>query len=408
MTPCILVGELGPNPAPLAEAVWSLARHQGLCVRAAYLLTYSRGALYFAREFLDAGRALDQLHDALGDRVLPRAEVHVQRVLDPVGGFIDDDWEPPHALAWNEARWRNALAALRAAGSDPVVFALLGGRRRSMSALDAVVFQMLAREHDRLVDVRVSDRRAEGGVGFFFPEQRDPRVPVEGGVLDARAVEVRLVDLAVPRLRRLLGERVPATYADAIARTGAAVDRTPPMLTVDLAARRVRVGDAAMPLTERQFAWYATLAWARRDGRGDGAISSDDLEPELHRTVCRMRAVDPDWLPSKGSLLKLARVGPVTPTPWPRLVANEEWSNLRSTTRRRVASFVEKLGVAGSVASLFVPVATTKHTWVKSAGAARTPKKSPKKAMGREGTHEKVSSARLPLDPSRIEIFPPA
>lgn len=249
--------------------------------------------------------------------MLPCDGVHLQRVLDPADGFIDDDWTPSQALAWNEARWRNALAALGAAGSDPVVFALLGGRRRSMSALDAVVFQMLAREHDRLVDVRVSDRRAEGGSGFFFPERSDPLVSlVGGGVLDARTVEVRLVELAVPRLRRLLGERVPATYADALARTGVAVDRTPPMLTIDLSAREARVGDAVIPLTDRQFAWYATLAWVRRNDEGDGTISLDDFEPLLHRTLCRMRALDPLWLPGKGPLGQLAKVGLRAPNPW--------------------------------------------------------------------------------------------
>ncbi|MBK6532939.1 MAG: hypothetical protein IPF99_26115 [Deltaproteobacteria bacterium] len=386
MTPCVLVGDLGPNPAPLAEALWSLARHRGLRVRAAFLLTYARGAHYLDREFLASGGALDQLHAVLGRDVLPRDALSLHRVHADSGAAIDDDWEPAHTLAWNEARWRTALAALSAAGDDPVVFTLLGGRRRSMSALDAVTFQLLARPQDRLLDVRVSDPRVEGGGGFFFPEQRDPMVRTRGGdLVDARSVAVRLVDLPVPKLRRLLGERPPATYAEALARTGVAVERTPPMLTIDLTARSARVGEHPLPLTASQFSWYATLSNFRAATTGDGAISSDEFEPHLHRTLHRMKSLVPSWQPTSEALTKLLAVPATTPRAgWLAIAANEEWSNLRSTTRKVVKDAIEALGLAPAVASLFVPTHAVTHV----AGA-------------------KITLSRLPLDPSRIELVPP-
>jgi CRISPR-associated protein (TIGR02584 family) len=387
MTPCILVGDLGPNPAPLAEALWALARHHDLRVRAAFLLTFERGARYLDREFLAPGAALDQLHGALGADVLPRGAVHLHRAHDVDGDALDDDSLPPHALAWNEARWRTALAALTAAGDDPVIFALLGGRRRSMSALDAVVFQMLARPQDRLLDVRVSDPRVEGGSGFFFPEQRVRYVKGrDGAMIDARSVAVRLVDLPVPKLRRLLGERPPATYAEALARTDVAVERTPPMLTIDLAARTARVGEHPLALTSRHLAWYATLALCRGATTGDGAVSSDDFEPRLHRTLHRMKALDPSWQPTSEALAKLLAVSAATPsTPWSAIAANEEWSNLRSTTRKAVKDAVEALGLAREVASRFVPTSTITHV-----------------------SAVKITLTRLALDPSRIEVVPPS
>ena len=387
MTPCLLVGDLCPNPAPLAEAVWALARHHDLRVRAAFLLTYERGARYLDREFLAPGGALDQLHGVLGATVLPRDAVHLHRAHDADGAALDDDSQPAHALAWNEARWRTALAALAAAGDDPVTFALLGGRRRSMSAVDAVVFQMLARPQDRLVDVRVSDPRIEGGGGFFFPEQRDRLVPGrDGALIDARSVAVHLVALPVPKLRRLLGERPPATYAEALARTDVAVERTPPMLTLDLAARCARVGEHPLPLTARQFAWYATLALGRRTTPGDGAISSDDFEPRLHRTLHRMKALDPSWQPTSEALAKLLAVSAAIPSAgWSAIAANEEWSNLRSTTRKAVKDAVEALDLARAVASLFVPTSTITHV-----------------------SAVKITLTRLALDPSRIEVVPPS
>ena len=384
MTSCVLVGDLGPNPAPLAEAIWALARQHGLRVRAAFLLTYARGAHYLDREFLVAGGALDQLHAVLGRDILPRDVLFLRRVHAD-GAAIDDDWEPAHTLAWNEARWRTAHAALDAAGDDPVVFTLLGGRRRSMSALDAVVFQLLARPQDRLLDVRVSDARVEGGSGFFFPEQSDPLVHTHGGdVVDARTVAVRLVDLPVPRLRRLLGERVPATYAEALARTDVAVERTPPMLTIDLAARTVRVGEHSLALPARQFAWYATLASNRCASAGDGTISADDFEVHLHRTLHRMKSLDLTWVASSGPVAKLLAVpAAASESPWVAIAPNEDWSSLRSTTRKMVQDAVAPLGLAASVASLFVPTHAITHV-----------------------AKVKLTLSRLPLDPSRIEILP--
>lgn len=384
MARCILVGDLGPNPAPLAEAVWALARHHDLQVRSAFLLTYARGAHYLDREFLAAGGALDQLHAVVGRDVLPRDALFLHHVHDDNGATIDDDWEPAHTLAWNEARWQAALAALKAAGNDPVVFTLLGGRRRSMSALDAVTFQLLARPQDRLLDVRVSDARVEGGSGFFFPEQRNPLVRTRGGdVVDARTVTVRLVDLPVPKLRRLLGERVPATYAEALARTDVAVDRTPPMLTIDLATRTVRVGEHLLALPARQFAWYATLASDRCAGAGDGTISADDFEARLHRTLHQMKSLDPTWVATSGPLAKLLAVPAAANGSWMAIAPNEEWSNLRSTTRKMVKDAVAELGLVSSVASLFVPAHSITHV-----------------------AKVKLTLSRLPLDPSRIEILP--
>jgi pimeloyl-ACP methyl ester carboxylesterase len=130
----------------------------------------------------------------------------------------DDELSPQDADAWNEARWANATAALRAAGERPVVFALAGGRQRSSAALTTVMFQLLARPHDRLVDVRVGDRRVEGArAGFFFPEQARQLLQVGGESFLARDVPVHLVDLRVPRLRRLIAGSEMNTWTDALA-----------------------------------------------------------------------------------------------------------------------------------------------------------------------------------------------
>ncbi|MFO0624772.1 MAG: CRISPR-associated ring nuclease [Polyangiales bacterium] len=293
MIDAVLLAELGPNPAALAEALWALPRLHDTRVTHAFVLTSRAGHAWFTRELL-ASSVYDQLGACLGDAVPPLARVHLQVVPG------DDELDPADADAWNEARWANATAALRAAGDRPVVFALAGGRQRTSAAITTVMFQLLARPQDRLVDVRVGDRRVEGArAGFFFPEQARQLLFDRGESFLARDVPVHLVEVRVPRLRRLLGGRVMPTWADALAAGQRAVEAVPQVeLSLDLAAARVTLNGAAVAFTESEFVWFATLARARRDDDGEGwARSSDPAGPRA--VLCAMRdARGGAWTPS--------------------------------------------------------------------------------------------------------------
>jgi len=297
-TECVLVAELGPNPAALAEVLWALARQRDLCVREAFVLTSARGAHYLEREFLAPGAAYDQLEVALGDALVRRERLHTTVVRDDAGTARDDERTAEEAAAWNEARWQNARAAMRAARATQVVFALTGGRRRTSSAVSTVVFQLMARTRDLLVDVRVGDRRVEGArAGFWFPEQRHQRLAVDEGVLFARDVAVHLVDVQVPRLRRLLGGRELTSWADALSAGQRAVEDVPTVsLSLDVASEEITVNDKAVKLSEAEFVWFAALVIARARG-DDGWLRSDDVDAP-REVLCRMRAAKhPGWAP---------------------------------------------------------------------------------------------------------------
>ncbi len=259
---------LGPNPAPLAELVWKLAQ-DGVVVRDAFVVVDARGAAYLRSEFFDAG-VLDELRAHGCDLT-----VHVRLVEGPAGVVLDDD-NLEHAELYNTAIWDGARVALEHAGDGTVIFGLCAGRRRTMTAMSTMAFQLLARAQDRCLDVRVSDRRAEGGSGFYFPTQRRQSLASrQGEVFVARDVEVKLVDVKVPRLRDLLTNDALTSYASALTAGQEAVDDVAiPMLTVDLINGKVFVDDEPVALRRAMVLWIAALVLARREGSSDGWIAT--------------------------------------------------------------------------------------------------------------------------------------
>lgn len=296
--PCVVVAELGPNPAPLAELLWALVRQRRRQVREAFILTSARGRAYLEQEFFAPGGAHEQLVAVLGASVPARDKLHVRVVCDAGGDALSDERTPEDAALWNEARWQNARAAMTAAREIPVVFALAGGRRRTSSAMTTVVFQMLGRGRDVLVDVRVGDRRVEGAwAGFYFPEQRDQRLGSASDALVARNVVVHLVDVAVPRLRRLLGGREFQRWDEALGAGVRAVEALPTVsIVVDLAAFTVTVNGTPVRFSEAEFIWFAAIAKARAT-QDDGWLRSEDANA-LREVIIEMKqSRETDWTP---------------------------------------------------------------------------------------------------------------
>jgi CRISPR-associated protein (TIGR02584 family) len=227
-TEAVLFAVIGPNPAPVSEASWALARQRDVAVVEAHVVTMRRGQRYLEAELLGPGGALAALR-ALLPRVLPGGDAAV--VTHAVA--LDDDLTAADAATYLAAIWDAARACVARAGARPVVHLLAGGRRRTMTAHSMQMFQLLARPGDELLDVRVSDPRAEGGTGFFFPEQPHRHL----GELDARAVEVHLVPVPTTRLAGLagvVGAGALSTLEAALAASQASVDAAaPPRLRLD-------------------------------------------------------------------------------------------------------------------------------------------------------------------------------
>ena len=316
----VVTGDLGPNPAPVVELVWALHAQRGLRTTSLHLLTNDHAARWFHE--LEDG--LEQLERVLGWQ--PEIRVH-----EPP---IEDELTPEESVAWNEARWSCAAEALAEAGDRPVIFGLFAGRRRSMSSGVSQIAQLLGRPQDRLIDVRVSVRAAEGATGFFFPEQPEP---TWNGV-DPSSVEVRLAELVWPRLRGRVEDA--SSWRAAMAWLGTPVPGVePPLLELLVKGPgplRVLLNGEPVQMSAALATWTLALALARL--QGDGWLAVDDVDP-LHDALDHVRAVrgQPAWAPGS-RLFKGLATGD-----WSSIKDRDgAFRKLRSDTRARLASACEE------------------------------------------------------------------
>lgn len=287
LRPVVVFAPLGANPAPLLQLVWALHRHWHLAASRVVVVVDARGHRYIHAEALNPGAAWEKLQRALGGMAIGSREVEVVAVRTAAGDLMPSDEEPENAAIYNESAWSAARNAIAGAGDNPVIFALVAGRRRTMHVAATVLFQLLARPQDRLIDVRVTERWAETAGVFYFPDQDGghgarARGPTEPH--DPASVDVILVDVQVPRLRSLLRERDLMTYAAALRAGQAAVDASASAtLRFVLSEGKVFLGDHEIPLSKAQLIWYATLAHYRRSSAGsDGWLRVRDVEPLWH------------------------------------------------------------------------------------------------------------------------------
>jgi hypothetical protein len=227
---------LGSNPAQLTALTWALARERRMRVVGARLVLFARGAHFLADELLGDRGGLSQLHDVLGGDHLPRGSLRWCVPERGRGRPLEDDDDAEGQRLFGDAALREARACLHDAGDLPVVFALVGGRRRTLTVLTTLVAQYLARPGDHVVDLRFEPRDAETPGRFFFPEQRDQRaLASKGGAVRPQDVTVRAIDVALPRLRAFTTSVPARTFEELLSGGQSAIDAAAPLrLRLDL------------------------------------------------------------------------------------------------------------------------------------------------------------------------------
>jgi len=374
----VVFAALGANPAPLIQLVWALDRKQHLLTAHITTVVDARGHKYLSSEVLGRGGAWDRLRGALGPDTIDRKSIQIVPVITDSGDLLPSDEAPEDATRYNEGAWRAAREAIALAGDRPVIFALVAGRRRTMHVAATVLFQLLARAQDRLVDVRVSERWAETAGAFYFPDQDESnrrRLSQAGSLRDPKSVDIILVDVQVPRLRSLLRERDLMTYAAALRAGQCAVDASSAIaLVFDLTRGTVQLGEEDLPLSKVQFIWYSTLAQHRcADRDGEGWLAVRDVMP-LWRMARACSTFAWSEAVHAGILEHLMSTGNGPKTL--KSLDEETLRKLRADTVRRIRLFCK--GRPREVASSIVPA------------------------------RRKVSTGhmqRIALDPSRIEIL---
>jgi len=254
-----VVAPLGPNPAALTELLWQL-HHDGEGVGRLSVVLESERAEHWWR--VEGEAAYEELLGCCPGLPL-RADLDLVLVDAP----------EDQAAAFGEAFFQALRRAQR--GQDPVLVALSGGRWRGCTALTSTAFQLLARRQDRLVDVRVDTPAAEGGSGFFFPDQARQQLTgtVQGQARPflARDVRVLLEPVPVARLRAFLDRSDLVAFSRALDASDRALRAAePPRITLDLlkgslvvAGRPVALPPTCYPL----FAWVAVMTRAGKIAR---------------------------------------------------------------------------------------------------------------------------------------------
>ncbi len=128
MTEVVVLAAPGGNPAPLAALVWAL-RDEGVRVARLEVVLYRSAHGYLVSEFLGEGGPYSQLAVAMGEGGVGPVVPTVVR--DPHGRPLEDDREVHDHLLFAGAVWD--LARQLTSGANPVVFALVGGRRRTLT-----------------------------------------------------------------------------------------------------------------------------------------------------------------------------------------------------------------------------------------------------------------------------------
>ena len=283
--PCVIFAEIGPNPAPLIELIWALHRKRGMLVkRVIVLCTHSPKFTYLWRELTSA---IKLLCTSCADIHLSPSEVTHHFLNDPPDALSDQGM-----VQWdNQRRWQYFKLAIKEAESlgpnTPLICGLVGGRRRSSSAMSVVFFQLLARQQDLCIDVRVSERAVEGArAGFYFPEQS---TPLSLPHLQAKDVEVILDELQLPRFFELLDESDRESYKTALSGTlnWSALSHPPPIL--DLPNQELILGTATLKLTPT-FSFYLALFCIFNTHIEDSGYMVPKLFGEL-RVKCQSGAV---------------------------------------------------------------------------------------------------------------------
>ena len=356
--PVTLLLALGSNPAPLVGLAWALWRQRGLRAAHAVVLVTDRARYYLEAEVLAPGRALAELHAVVGADVLPAGGVEVRVLRGPGGDAIADADADGYPEALGDALWHAARDFTRR--PEPLVFVLGGGKRHTGTAAMTTVFSLLGRRRDLCVDVRLNARTAGGASGFTFPEQPKRRVVLDGGgTVDARKLEIRVEDVPLPRLRRVLPELDAGSFAQAVVLGQRQLDaQEPPELFVNLSEGSATIGGRELERGTARVLWLATLARARlADPTPDGGWVLSDEMGSLQETVAL--CLKTDWLfDVKHGLVRFLRDG--EPRGYALDTAGfKALATLRNQTKTRLERFTKRH--FREHLRLLVPEATKSH-----------------------------------------------
>ena len=345
-----LVVSVGLSPQVATCATHALAE-AGTAPTELVLLTTTAGALS-CRSLLLAADGAFARYAAEWDRPWAAALARTARLE-----VVETDTGDLDGLRSATAFADRAAALLRrlTADSDVALHVSVAGGRKTAAAALAIAMCLWGRPQDRLSHV-VTESAFEGHPEFYFPSRRaKPMLGRDGQLIDAAAAQVRLVEIAFPRVRRLVGEGAKTLEA-AVASAQATLDQQ--RLVVDRPARIIRWDGTPLdwpPAPSAFLAWLAADLLAGSSGIPRVNASRDLwlaayalFAPWSARQAAARRTpdpLDPEWMEEKVSrVAKLGRDCGIAPR-GASLVAR---TGPRAASRYRLALDPHEVGWVGA------------------------------------------------------------
>ena len=271
----ILLAVTGLSPQVVTETLYALGVGAGQPGQGAFiptevrLITTTEGAKIARTALLhpDGGQfhALLRDYPQLGQPVFD--EQHIHTIHDAAGQPLADIRSPQE----NASAADSITALMAELTRDPQaqLHVSIAGGRKTMGFYLGYAFSLFARPQDELSHVLVNSP-FENHHEFFYPPAKPRRLAARDGQhIDTAEARVTLARIPVVRLRHgqpqaLLGGR--ASYGDTVAAIQQSL--APPLLHIDLPARRVHCGPTAISLPPAQLAWLAWWAQQALQQRG--------------------------------------------------------------------------------------------------------------------------------------------
>jgi CRISPR-associated protein (TIGR02584 family) len=248
----VLLASVGLTPQVVTETVHALAE-RAEAPTALVLLTTAAGARACRGVLLGEGGALAAY---AADWGRPWARELADAAAVEVAETDSGDLDAARAAAQFADRAGALVRALTGDTGGALHVSLAGGRKPAAAAL-AVALTLWGRPQDRLSHVLV-DEPFSAHPGFFYPAPAPrPLLARDGGLIDAAAARVRLIEIGFPRLRRFAAGDADALAA-AVAAAQARLDSV--RLGVDRDRGLVLWDGAALPWPAAVAAFAAWLA----------------------------------------------------------------------------------------------------------------------------------------------------
>ncbi len=298
----ILIALCGISPAVISESVWALWKEENpQRIHEVIVITTTTGRKYLRDYLLDSG-IWEQLRQELGassQELLFGDTSYNLRVLPAADRSHDltDICSSEDHLCMTDT----FLDILRGFCDNPTnrIFVSIAGGRKTMSAMMALCFSLVARPRDRLCHVLVNHPFDSPQLQplFFFP----PSIPQDhiyhSSRISSAAAKINLITIPVARLRQLYAGgsgQLPGSYRDLVALADENLQAAHlPTLHLNCQLATCCFDEQPLALPPKEFMLYYTIArCSQKNHLLEGTLELGEEMESLHweiRHCCHPR-----------------------------------------------------------------------------------------------------------------------